>query len=126
MRDLEHRLQVACVRWFRYAYPDFTRLLFAVPNGGQRNAVTAIRLKAEGVVSGVADLLLLVPRKDKHGLCIEMKTDKGVQSENQKLWQKDIEAQQYEYFVCRSFDEFEKIINNYLSVVAKNATVQNK
>ena len=66
MQDAEHRLQCACVRWFRYQYPHHASLLFAVPNGGRRDAVTGARLKAEGVVAGVADLLLFVPTK-QHG-----------------------------------------------------------
>lgn len=115
MNDFEHRIQVACVRWFRYAYPRLTRLLFAVPNGGQRNVIVAQKLKAEGVVSGVADLLLLVPRGNWHALCIEMKTAKGVQSENQKIWQADVEAYGYKYVVCHSFDEFQQEIEQYLT-----------
>ena len=80
MQDAEHRLQCACVRWFRYQYPHHVSLLFAVPNGGRRDAVTGARLKAEGVVAGVADLLLFVPTKQHHALCIEMKTATGRQS----------------------------------------------
>ena len=79
MQDPEHQLQCACVRWFRYAHADLSPLLFAVPNGGRRDHITGARLKAEGVVAGVADLLLLVPSQQHHALCIEMKTAKGRQ-----------------------------------------------
>ncbi len=48
MKDLEHRLQCACVRWFAYQHPELKGTLFAVPNGGQRNAIVAAKLKAEG------------------------------------------------------------------------------
>lgn len=34
-------------------------LFFAVPNGGWRNPVVAAKLKAEGVRSGVSDLIIL-------------------------------------------------------------------
>lgn len=37
---------------------------FAVPNGGRRDAKTGARMKYEGVVRGVADLILLIPKKD--------------------------------------------------------------
>ena len=57
----EHSIQVACVTWFRYEYPTLSKRLFAVPNGGRRDAVTGARLKAEGVIAGVADLILLTP-----------------------------------------------------------------
>ena len=59
MRDEEHRLQSACVRWFRYQFPALAHSLFAVPNGGRRDAATGARLKDEGVLAGVSDLVLL-------------------------------------------------------------------
>ena len=113
--DEEHRLQCACVRWFRYQYPELTSLLFAVPNGGRRDATTAAKLKAEGVVAGVSDLILLVKRGGYGGLLIEMKTDKGRQSPEQKAWQKEVERQGYLYKVCRNLDDFIAIIREYLS-----------
>ena len=63
-------------------------------------------MKAEGVIPGVSDLLLLIPSRQYHGLCIEFKTDKGRQSEAQKEWQRAVEAQGYCYKVVRSLDEW--------------------
>lgn len=114
-RDEEHRLQSACVRYFDLKYSHLRGLLFAVPNGGRRDPVTGARLKAEGVVAGVADLLLLIPRGDKHGMCIEMKTKKGRQSPAQKEWHAKVEAFGYDYQVCRTFEDFVQIIENYLN-----------
>mgnify|MGYP002745032907 FL=1 len=115
MQDAEHRLQCACVRWFRYQYPHHASLLFAVPNGGRRDAVTGARLKAEGVVAGVADLLLFVPTKQHHALCIEMKTATGRQSTAQKKWQRLVEQLGYQYAVIRDFPAFEQLIKDYLA-----------
>ena len=54
-------------------------------------AVTGARLKAEGVVAGVSDLLLLVPRGKYHGLCIEMfPAAEGVVPALQKLVKRKI------------------------------------
>lgn len=115
MRHKESSLQIACVRWFKqYAYPRLAPLLFAVPNGGYRNPVTAKIMKAEGATAGVADLILLAPSAGFHGLCIEMKTDKGRQSENQKQWQTALENQGYKYVVCRSFEDFQTEVTRYL------------
>ena len=113
MRHNESNIQIACVRWFRCMHPKLARLLFAVPNGGARNAVTGAILKAEGVVPGVADLLLLVPRNGYHGLAIEMKTRTGRQSDSQKEWQQEVEAQGYRYVVCRSEIEFRNAVKVY-------------
>lgn len=114
MRHLESKLQQSCVGWFRLQYRPLTLNLFAVGNGGARSRIEAAIMNGEGVTAGVADLLLLVPRHNYHGLCIEMKTLKGRQAESQKLWQQAVEAQGYRYEVVRSFDEFKKLIDWYL------------
>lgn len=115
MKHEESQIQSACVKWFRYQFPVYARLLFAVPNGGARNRVTAAILKGEGVVAGVADLLLLVPRGGYHGLAIEMKTKTGHQSDSQKAWQRAVESQGYRYSLCRSLVEFRRLVDEYLS-----------
>lgn len=137
MNQEEHNIQCACVRWFNLQWPQYRGLLFAVPNGGARSKATAGKLKAEGVVAGVADLILLVPRNTNpqktpygeicieidgqipeiwyHALCIEMKTEKGRQSPEQKEWQAKVEVQCYKYAVCRSLDEFMAVVNGYLT-----------
>lgn len=114
-RDLEHRLQCACVRWFRLAYPQHHHNLFAVPNGGYRTPATAAKIKAEGALPGVSDLILLIARGGYHGLLIELKTDKGRQSEAQREWQRLIEADGYKYVVVRSMEEFIKVVEAYLN-----------
>ena len=126
MRQEEHRIQCAIVKWFYYAYPAYRGgCLFAVPNGGHRNIQTARSLKAEGVTSGVSDLLLLVPKRDYHGLCVEVKTPVGRQSENQKNWQRIIEAQGYRYEIVHSLDEFAELVRWYLNEPPK-ARLQGK
>lgn len=112
--DEEHKIQCACVSWFRLKYPMLAANLFAVPNGGRRDATTGAKLKAEGVLAGVADLILLYPSNGYHALLIEMKTSKGKQSEAQKAWQKKMEEYGYKYVVCHSLDEFMKAIDDYL------------
>ena len=72
-------------------------------------------MKAEGQLAGVSDLLLLVPNKHFHALCIEMKTAKGVQRAAQKLFQESVERQGYKYIVARSLDGFMAEIRDYLS-----------
>lgn len=112
-KDDEHRLQCACVMWFRVVFPALSRRLVAIPNGGRRDAVTGARLKAEGVVAGVADLVLFVPRGSYGALCLEMKTKAGRQSQAQKEWAAAL-GDDYKYCVCHSFEEFRTAINNYL------------
>ncbi len=113
--DEEHRIQCACVRWFRLKYPYLSHALFSVPNGGARDPVTGARLKAEGVLPGVADIILLVHTCRYGALLIEMKTGSGRQSAAQKQWQKAITADDcYRYTVCRSLEDFIRETEDYL------------
>ena len=117
----EHNIQASCVAWFRLQYPHIASLLFAVPNGTYFNSATRgkafayhRKLVAEGLTKGVADLILLVPRHGFGALCIEMKTEKGKQSEQQKQWQAECEQAGNKYAVCHSFKEFCNVVNEYM------------
>lgn len=114
-REEEHRIQCSCVRWFSIKYPKLRAHLFAVPNGGKRDKVTAGKLKAEGALAGVSDLILLKSNKQYGALLIEMKTKDGRQSEEQRAWQEKITADgEYQYVICRSLDDFITEVTNYL------------
>lgn len=113
----EHDLQAACFKWFTLQYPSLRGRLFAVPNGGHRSKTEAAKFKAEGVVSGVSDLILLKSNHDYGALLIEMKTTaKGSrQSDNQKQWEQMITSLgEYKYVVCRTLDDFMREVRCYL------------
>lgn len=113
--DEEHRIQCSCVRWFNLKYRKLKGRLFAVPNGGKRDALTGAKLKAEGVVAGVADLILLVPNRFYGALLVEMKTLTGRQSKSQKDWEQIITSEgNYKYVVCHSLDDFIREVDDYL------------
>lgn len=114
MRQLEHQMQVACVTWCRLQHPK--AMIFAVPNGGLREGPTAVKLKAEGLLPGVSDLILLEPRGEYHALLIEMKTSNGRQSPQQKNFQAHAEESGYKYVICRSLEEFMTEVNAYLDL----------
>lgn len=122
MRHNESRLQEACVRWFRLQYPEYAYMLVSVPNGVATTVTQGRILKREGMLAGVADLLLLVPRQGKGCLAIEMKTAKGVQRETQKLWQQEAEKAGNVYAVCRDFDQFRAVVSRYLLGVPTSDT----
>lgn len=71
-------------------------------------------MKGEGVVPGVSDLIFMYPSKGYHALCIEMKTKKGKQSKEQKIWQVEVQSLGYKYVICRSIDDFMKEVKEYL------------
>ena len=110
----ERQIQIQCVSWFRQRYPEASKVFFSVPNGGARNAWTAKNLRDEGALSGVADLILLIPRHGYACLCIEMKKPTGKQSASQKAFEQAVKAYKGKYVVCYSFDEFKAVIEDYL------------
>lgn len=113
-RHLESRLQSSCKTWFDLQHNQYAKLLFAVPNGGARSVVEAKIMKGEGVVAGVSDMILLVPRGRYASLCIEFKTKTGKQTQLQKELQKTAEENGNRYVVVRSIEDFVREINAYL------------
>lgn len=114
MKDLEHKLQVNCVRWFRYQYAD--KIIFAIPNGSFRNVITAKNLKDEGVLSGVPDLCVPCAMGGYHGLYIEMKNgNAGRLSENQQNVIDKLRKEGYKVNVARKFEDFVGIVREYFA-----------
>lgn len=111
----EHDLQVSCVNWFRFMYPEYAHLLFAIPNGGYRSKTTARYMKAEGQLAGVPDIFLAVSKHKQHGLWIEMKNGKaGRVSDKQTDMMARLMQQGYECRIARSMEDFQNIINEYI------------
>lgn len=97
------------------------QLLFAIPNGGQRNVIVAARLKAEGVRAGVPDLFLAVPAFGYNGLFIELKKPKGGRvSDSQSEFISELAERGYCVTVCHGFMEAKKTIENYLEGAITN------
>jgi hypothetical protein len=112
--DNEHRIQCACIKLFRYLYPHY--IVYAIPNGGQRNAIVAAKLKAEGVLAGIPDIHIPMARNGYHSLYIEMKNGKkGTISDKQKDMIEKLKAEGNKVVVCRSVEEFEKEIKEYFN-----------
>lgn len=114
MNSREHEIQKSCIEWFDLQYAQLSKHLFAIPNGGYRHKLTAVKLKAEGVRKGVPDLFLAIPSWGKAGLFIEVKTPKGVIRPEQKQYKKRLEEIGYAHCYVRSLEQFMAIINKYL------------
>lgn len=115
MIHAESKLQQACVKWFDLQYPQMKQALFAIPNGGHRNVITAKILKSEGVRAGVCDMFLTVPRNEFHGLYIEMKAGKGKPSDYQRAFIELVRGFGYKAEIINSFDKFKEQIEDYLN-----------
>lgn len=111
----ESDLQQACVRWYRYQFSKYSRLLFAIPNGGRRSKAEASILIGEGVISGVADLFLSKSNKEFHGLYIEMKIPGKYQTKDQVDFELLVISEGYKYILCKSIEQFISEVTKYLS-----------
>ena len=111
MSYIESKIQQSCVQWFRLAYREPKYLIFAVPNAGKRSARGGNKMNAEGLRKGAADLVVM--GKDKL-FFVEMKTGdkKSKQEPDQKEFEQIVSNLGFNYYICRSFDEFKTIIDN--------------
>lgn len=113
----EHAHQVALFCWAALQfsrYPEL-KLMFAIPNGGLRNKITAANLKAEGVRSHVPDIFLPVPRGSWHGLFIEMKKPGGRIDPGQASYLIELREQGYGACVCVGWQEARTTLESYLN-----------
>ncbi|HNX81695.1 MAG TPA: VRR-NUC domain-containing protein [Candidatus Omnitrophota bacterium] len=112
----EGQEQTALFEWaeFNKSTMPGLSLMFHIPNGGKRDKITAVHLKAQGVKSGVPDIFLPVPRFKFHGLFIEMKVGNNKPSYNQSSWINDLKYQGYYVMVCYGWVEAAAVITNYL------------
>ncbi len=113
----ESRSQQAVIQWWNVACRNYGLppwCLFAIPNGGRRDVLTGVFMKKEGVRSGIPDLMLCVPRNGKAGLFIEMKTEKGVLTPEQRTIHPILKDLGYAVEVCRSTREAVNVIEAYL------------
>jgi hypothetical protein len=79
-RHEEDTLQAAVVATLRLSHPNIR--VFAVPNGGKRNAREAARMVAQGTLAGVSDLVVVWPGRVAF---IELKAPGKVTGEKRPL-----------------------------------------
>lgn len=90
-------------------------VMFAIPNGGKRNKITAKLMKDEGVMAGVPDMFFPSARGGWFGLWVELKRVKGGTVSNaQKEVMALLRSRNYKCIVCNGADEAIKAIDEYM------------
>lgn len=126
--DEEHTIQTNGVALCRQVFPICCDLLYAVPNGGARDAVTGKRLKDEGVLPGVFDLALDVTKMTDDGslilfipgLKIEVKTPAAYRKKNhgltpeQMAYKANVELHGYKTAIVCSSQMLFDVVREYL------------
>ena len=117
MKHLESIQQAQVVEWARWAYKTgkypMLNMLHCSLNGVKLSGTQARIAKGQGMLSGVPDLFLPVPKNGYHGLFIEMKSEKGRVTENQHWFLTNAESLGYKIAVCYSAKEAIAAIQAY-------------
>ena len=103
----EHQIQAQIIRYWNENYPQYRKCLFHVQQKAS-NALEGARFKTLGVVSGVSDLILIAPNQVYF---IELKDDKGKQSDHQKAFESQATSLNHIYRIIRSLDEFIDLVS---------------
>ena len=106
----EVKLQMACVRWFDFEYPNQREMLFMV-NNENKSAREAARNKKMGLRRGVSDLIYHAPNGDT--VFIELKTPTGRLSKWQKIFRNKVIEHGGTYEVIREVQQFITLIRKY-------------
>lgn len=121
MKSEESQHQQAFFQWLAVNEkhcPHF-KWFFHIPNGGNRNIVTASRMKREGVKRGVLDIFNHIGSRNHKGLWVEMKSSVGRLSKEQKEWVYELETEGYKVAICRDWREAANAAIDYFDLNIK-------
>ena len=106
----EYELQKQVVEYLK-----LRQLLFCASAGGMRtNMLTAIKMKKAGYIKGFPDIFIYETTEKYSGMAIELKSEKGKLSDEQKEWGKQLMVNGYYYIMGNNFYEIVKEIDAYL------------
>lgn len=105
----EATLQSKFILWLWNTHPGERYRFFHIPNGERRDKITAIKLKAMGLLPGVWDVLWF--RKNNIPLFIEFKTETGKLTKEQERF-RDVLKFDAEFIIIKSIDEFELVFKS--------------
>ena len=108
------------VKWsqqeaIRAKWPEL-KLLFHIPNERNCTPQQGKNLQRMGVKRGVPDMFLPVPRGIYHGLYIEMKTERGTPTKEQKWWGEQLQEQGYMWCACKGWESAVSLLEEYLQL----------
>jgi hypothetical protein len=102
-------------------YAPRARTTVRHPERGARHIAVAGKLRAEGVKRGVPDLCLPVPQGAFHGLFVELKTETGRATPEQRQWIETLRRLGYRAEICHGWDAAREVISSYLGMTSAPA-----
>lgn len=118
--NTEHEIQCAIVENARLRWPVLETLMWATPNGGNRDGRTGAIMKREGVTAGVWDLCIGITSHGYATMWIEVKVPSRKKEKNDGLtdrqleWGEDMRNQGHNMEVVYSCQEALDLIEWYL------------
>lgn len=107
----EDQLQAQIVTWFNNSYclkhQSPRSIIFSIPNGGTRHPLEMLKMKTTGLLPGASDLIII---HSGFLAFIELKTEKGVLSPQQREFALRVTENGFMYKICRSLSEFQEFV----------------
>lgn len=109
----ETQIQCMVVEWIKLRYPD---ILFNAPSlaGNHTNARRGMLAKRMGYHRGWLDMEFMEPRKQFHGMILEVKAPKGKVSKDQEIVIHELQKRGYFVEVGFGFNDCIEKIQGYL------------
>lgn len=111
----EDIIQINLMNWVREhtTYEDY---IFHIANERTCSPQEGRRLKRMGVMKGVSDLFVAIPRGEYHGMFLELKTQNGAISPHQYDFLERMEQQGYRCAVAKGYTEARALLAEYLGI----------
>tara|TARA_R100001440_G_scaffold171_1_gene495 strand:- start:685 stop:1098 length:414 start_codon:yes stop_codon:yes gene_type:complete len=105
-------LQAEVVKYISLQYP---KAKYCASLGGIYTSPTqAVKAKRTGYKRGFPDLQITEARGGYFGLFLELKTNKGRATKDQKEWVEDLNNRGYKALIVKGIDETINAIDNYM------------
>lgn len=119
----EDQIQHSFINLLKVKNSGLYPFVFHIPNGGFRPysfsssgklyCSEGVKMKRLGVKPGVADIFVMMPTVEYHGLWLEFKSENGKQTAEQKDFERLATSAGYCYRVVRSVYEAIDSLNKY-------------
>lgn len=103
----EDQLQAECFKLTWNYFPELRRKFWHVPNGGSRDAITAKKLQAAGVIPGVWDIHFFVKGRF---IIVEMKVGNNLLSQPQRVWRELMQGEGASDYVCYCVEDWKMVV----------------
>lgn len=110
----EDKIQASIVQYLEYKHPDI--LFFHPTNEGKRTTFERFKAKLLGIKSGVSDIIILDSSSGYNGMAMEVKSEKGKLTENQKNFLEQCEKRNYYTCVVYSLEEAISHLDFYFKI----------